>query len=234
LRGRLVSLPPMAGSMPVGAIGHSMVCPMAPTGAQEPPQSQGPRDGCGSWGPWDWEGYVGAWAGVAPVTGVAGRAAAWGAGPNFVQCLPKSGPSPAVAGVDVTPGAGHHAWPRRPPVRWRHRPGYHRYVGAIDPVGTQGLGATGFSEPARHRRPVGRAAHRSGGGWPIPSPSSRRPDQRAERDGSSGNDLPPLEATREVCSADGPGDGTRDGARPKGPLHPGAGSAPAGGRPPPP
>ena len=27
--------------------------------------------------------------------------------------------------------------------------------------------------------------------------------------------LPPLEAAREVCSADGPDDGARDGARPK-------------------
>ena len=47
----------------------------------------------------------------------------------------------------------------------------------------------------------------SGPGWAIPSPSSRRPDQRAERDGSSGNALPPLEAAREVGSADGPDDG---------------------------
>ena len=60
-------------------------------------------------------------------------------------------------------------------------------------------------------------AHPRGGAaaWAIPSPSSRRPDQRAERDGSSGGDLPPLEAAREVCSADGADDGAREGARPR-------------------
>ena len=66
--------------------------------------------------------------------------------------------------------------------------------------------------------------------WPIPSPSSRRPDQRAGRDGSSGDDLPPLEAAREVCSADGPDDGERGKSQAHGSsIPPGAGSAPAGG-----
>ena len=64
---------------------------------------------------------------------------------------------------------------------------------------------------------LGERAPRTGvAAWSIPSPSSRRPDQRAGRDGSSGGDLPPLEAAREVCSAAETDDGARDGARPKG------------------
>jgi hypothetical protein len=46
----------------------------------------------------------------------------------------------------------------------------------------------------------------------IPSPSSRQPNQRIEWVWSSDNDLPPLEAAREVCSADGP-DGARETPR---------------------
>src|SRR5580693_3205162 len=41
-----------------------------------------------------------------------------------------------------------------------------------------------------------------GPAWPIPSPSSRQPEKRAGRGGSSRNDLPRLEADRPVCSAE--------------------------------
>jgi hypothetical protein len=66
------------------------------------------------------------------------------------------------------------------------------------------------------RRGPGCASAYSGPVWAIPSPSSRQPDKRAEWDGSSGNDLPPLETAREVCSADGPDDGDPGGNQAQG------------------
>ena len=137
-------------------------------------------------------------------------------------------------GPGVTPGAGRRlgvmAGRVGPPVRWHHRSGHHRSLApSIRLVASDGGGQR--ASEGRHGTGAGWSAPRAQG-WrpgPIPSPSSRRPDQRAERDGSSGNDLPPLDAAREVCSADGPDDGDRDGARPKGFIHPGARSTPAGG-----
>jgi hypothetical protein len=114
------------------------------------------------------------------------------------------------------------------PAQMRHRAGPSKPKCVIAQVTTRGQRPAERAPPPGASRVThvtvagepGGARRRAQGfpGWSIPSPSSRQPNSGPDGTGQAAR-VWRLDAARPVCSADGPDEGDRAGARPKG-FHP--------------